>query len=254
MRYFRARRTHETYEAAHKMVIIERFEFSEQNPRDFLGRGTFSDVFRGKDTGNGALVAIRRIPFSSAISKDLLLLSALSHKNLARIQSVQMNGMYLCLVGDYYRTDLKKFLFYRGPFKDADLSVLCKQLADGYSALYAKNIRHQNIKPQNIFLELRGDVFTAKIAEFGFRCFLEQSFNQGLFATFLYMSPELGSTVLLRRSLLLDSKTDIWSLGLVFYECSMGSLPFGEETALRLFLAAADQELYRSVMLLTKPF
>ena len=87
---------------------------------------------------------------------------------------------------------------------------------------------HRDLKPENIFLSREEDAETAKILDFGLAKSLEPAYGAGdgegeLFGTPAYMSPEQA-----RGSAAVDHRSDLWSLGIVAFQCLTGRLPFDE--------------------------
>lgn len=107
-----------------------------------------------------------------------------------------------------------------------------KGILRGLEYLHSKNIMHRDIKPSNIICD---DKFKVVIIDFGFACKISLDDSLSLserFGTPFYMSPELLS----RKKY--NSKSDIWSLGVMYYEMLCGSLPF---------FGATDIELYKDI-------
>ena len=107
-----------------------------------------------------------------------------------------------------------------GPLPIAQVLDIATQIAAGLAAAHAKGIVHRDIKPQNILIDKDGRV---KILDFGLAKLqgvsrlTQDSFAMG---TVNYMSPEQG------QGKEVDPRSDIWSLGVVFYEMISGELPF----------------------------
>jgi serine/threonine protein kinase len=117
-------------------------------------------------------------------------------------------------------------LLVRGPLGLDRALALCLQLADALEAAHAGGIIHRDIKPANIFVTTRGD---AKVLDFGVARIQHAALDDlqteaaafvtrggEVIGTVAYMSPEQA------RGAALDSRTDLFSLGAVFYEMMTG--------------------------------
>ena len=126
--------------------------------------------------------------------------------------------------------DLSKILSKVHKLTEPVIQAFLKQIVDGLGYLHSQNIIHRDLKPQNILIEsdeaLQSadtvpDQFVLKLADFGLAKQMEK--NQLLqtgCGTIAYMAPEIMCQSKY------DSKADIWSLGVILYECMMGKLPF----------------------------
>ena len=119
---------------------------------------------------------------------------------------------------DYYsRGDFSKFLRNR-PLKEKYAIKYLKQLSEGLKYLLSNNIIHRDLKPQNILVSDIGDI---KITDFGFaRYFDNDIMIQTICGSPLYMAPEI------MKSQKYDYKSDLWSVGVIFYEMLVGKTPF----------------------------
>jgi serine/threonine protein kinase len=115
-----------------------------------------------------------------------------------------------------------------------------REVADGLAAAHEQGLVHRDIKPANIFLE--GKRLRVKILDFG----LARAADQGatpdegpvtregtVVGTPEYMSPEQG------RGLPVDGRTDLWSLGIVLYQMTTGTLPFSGNSTLAVLTSLA---------------
>lgn len=134
-----------------------------------------------------------------------------------------------CLQGE----DLEQTLTRLGELNPVAAAKIILQAASGLSSAHALGIVHRDVKPANLFLAVlpSGEV-KVKILDFGVAKVKMEVFNEStssltvsgsLLGTPLYMSPEQ-----LRRASAIDQSSDVWSLGVVLFECLTGELPWGD--------------------------
>ena len=125
--------------------------------------------------------------------------------------------------------DLSNILSKVHKLTEPVIQALLKQLVAGLGYLHSQNIIHRDLKPQNILIEsdealqstdIDWDQMVLKLADFGLAKQMEKNqLLQTVCGTTAYMAPE----VMCQSKY--DSKADIWSLGVILYECLMGQLP-----------------------------
>ncbi|HYP91474.1 MAG TPA: serine/threonine-protein kinase, partial [Polyangiaceae bacterium] len=133
-----------------------------------------------------------------------------------------------CLQGE----DLEQTLTRLGLLNPIAAIKIILQAATGLESAHALGIVHRDMKPANLFLALLpGGEVKVKILDFGVAKVKMEVFNESsnlltqhgsLLGTPLYMSPEQ-----LRRASAIDESSDVWSLGVVLFECLTGELPWG---------------------------
>ena len=133
-----------------------------------------------------------------------------------------------CLQGE----DLEQTLDRLGSLNPQAAIKIALQAARGLASAHALGIVHRDIKPANLFLAVGpGDEVKVKILDFGVAKVKMEVFNESaaslthsgsLLGTPLYMSPEQ-----LRRASAIDESADVWSLGVVLFECLTSELPWG---------------------------
>lgn len=215
------------------MQLTENLQFAERYIlKKQLGRGGFSEVWLASDKWTGLDVAVKVYAPGQGMdadglkdfSKELANVYNLNHTNLLKPQHVDSwQGMpYLimafCEKGSCYK--------YVGKLKEEEAWKLLSDVASGLSYLHAKEIIHQDIKPDNILIDENGNYL---ITDFGIsvqaRTTLRKSVNNANTGggTTAYMAPERFS-----RDPKPIKASDIWSLGATLYELVTGRMPFGE--------------------------
>jgi eukaryotic-like serine/threonine-protein kinase len=134
-----------------------------------------------------------------------------------------------CLVGE----DLEQTLDRLGQLEPLTAIKVVLQAATGLAGAHALGIVHRDVKPANLFVAVvPGGELKIKILDFGVAKVKMELFNESsntlthsgsLLGTPLYMSPEQ-----LRRASDIDESADVWSLGVVLFECLTGELPWGD--------------------------
>jgi serine/threonine protein kinase/tetratricopeptide (TPR) repeat protein len=194
-----------------------------------LGAGGMGVVYKAVDTRLDRTVALKFLPHDSTgdpeakarFIHEAKAASALDHPNVCNIHEIDETGdERLFLVMACYEGETLQERIARGPLPMADALDIARQVADGLSAAHEKGIVHRDLKPANIFLTSDGLV---KILDFGLAKLKEltQLTRAGTtLGTAHYMSPEQASG---RGT---DLRSDLWSLGVVFYEMVSGRVPF----------------------------
>jgi eukaryotic-like serine/threonine-protein kinase len=208
---------------------------------DLLGSGGMGRVYRARDKVLGRTVALKLLSAELANNQQWInrfvhearAASAISHPNIAHIYEFgEENSSYFIAMEYVDGQTLRKSISGRElEIKDAiSISV---QLADALSVAHAAGIVHRDIKPENIIVQSGNHI---KILDFGIAKLsptkeldstaptLVETTPGTLLGTVDYMSPEQA------RGLEVDFGSDLWSLGVVFYEMIAGSLPFKSDT------------------------
>ena len=197
-----------------------------------LGAGGMGIIFKAKDLNLDRIVALKFLPASYSLDEDIKkrfiheakAVSKLQHNNICTVHEInetQDGQLFICM--DYYEGETLKDKLKKGKLELKEALDITLQICEGLKKAHEKNIVHRDIKPANILITKDGIV---KILDFGLAKVRGQSHitkYESTIGTTAYMSPEQakGEDV--------DQRSDIWSLGVVFYEMISGNLPFKGE-------------------------
>ncbi|HYM59589.1 MAG TPA: protein kinase [Thermoanaerobaculia bacterium] len=211
-----------------------------------IGRGGMGIVFKARDESLNRFVAIKVL--SEQLTEDTIVrqrfvreaqaAAGLSHPNIVQIFFIgEDNGQPYFGMEYVSGRSLDQLLRSEGQIDNPRASQLILQAAHGLAAAHDKGIIHRDIKPANLILDERGQL---KIADFGLALPADaqtQLTATGMFVgTPGYLAPEqcAGEKV--------DNRTDIYALGVSFYQLLTGTPPFRGESPLALVKQIMDSE------------
>ena len=195
---------------------------------DIIGSGGMGQVYRARDQKLGRDVAIKLLPDSlradekalTRFEREARALAALNHPNIVTIYAIEKENNTLFLTMELVEgKSLESYVTVDGMAVD-DFREIALPLIDAVSAAHANGVIHRDLKPSNIFISTEGRV---KVLDFGV-ALVPQATNltdrDSTVGTIAYMSPQqiAGSEI--------DSRSDIFSLGIVFHELLSGARPF----------------------------
>ena len=209
-----------------------------------IGHGGMGEVFLAQDTSLNRKVALKLLHSEFTRNEERLrrfrqeaqATSALNHPNILTIHEIgHENSLHFMATeyvdGETLRDKLSGTRMALGQVLDITV-----QVASALAAAHQAGIIHRDIKPENIMLRADGYV---KVLDFGLAKLSDPKTAHSavptlvkvetqpgvVMGTFSYMSPEQA------RGLAVDTRTDIWSLGVMIYEMAAGRQPFEGETA-----------------------
>lgn len=198
-----------------------------------IGRGGMGTIYYATDTMLNRDVALKVVHPQLADNPQLMerfkieamTQARLNHPGIVTIFSFnRIEGEYVIAMEYIPGRSLKEMLLERKRLQPAEAVDIITQVAEGLRYAHARNVIHRDIKPANILVGPDGKV---KISDFGIAKILG---TQGLTKTGMligtpwYTSPEqiIGKEI--------DCRTDLYSLGVTFYEVLTGRVPFDSET------------------------
>ncbi|MFL6506249.1 MAG: serine/threonine protein kinase, partial [Candidatus Udaeobacter sp.] len=210
-----------------------------------IGVGGMGEVYLARDERLGRKAALKLLPNSLTIDEAQLSrfknearsASALNHPNILTVYEIGTEGDRQFMAMEFIEGVTLRTSITCGRIKPYAAMEIAVQVASALAAAHEAGVVHRDIKPENIMLRPDG---YAKVLDFGIAKLSEQklaSHNHSIettaglqtrpglvLGTARYMSPEQA------RGQKMDVRTDIWSLGVVFYEMVGGSPPFHGDT------------------------
>ena len=222
-----------------------------------IGAGAMGEVYRARDTRLDRTVAIKVLPESLANDADRLqrfeqearVLSALNHLNLLAIYDVGTQDGTHYLVSEFLEGQTLRDEMETGSLPQRKVSDYALKIANGLAAAHDKGIVHRDLKPENIFITRDDHV---KILDFGLAKLSQEvgSLNASnatltspaltaagtVMGTVGYMSPEQV------RGQVVDSRSDIFSLGAILYEMATGKRAFKGDSGVETMNAILKED------------
>lgn len=211
----------------------------------YIGGGGMSRVYLAHDIILDRDVAVKVLNYDFSNEEELkrrfmreaLSATSLTHPHIVDIFDVGEDGNIHYLVMEYIEGQtLKEFIVSNGPLSPERALPIMQQLISAISNAHYNGIVHRDVKPQNILMDLEGNV---KITDFGIAMALSATAHtktNSVLGTVHYLSPEQA------RGGMATKKSDIYSVGIVFYELLTGKLPFSGESAVSIALKHLQEE------------
>jgi eukaryotic-like serine/threonine-protein kinase len=206
---------------------------------DLLGEGGMGAVYKARDREVDRFVALKLIrpelasnpAILARFKQELLTAHQVTHKNVIRIYDIaEADGVKFITMEFVEGSDLRHLLLEHGKFAPEEAVEIIRQVCLALDAAHSAGIIHRDLKPQNVMRDKAGRIL---VMDFGLARSLDSdgmTQTGALLGTIEYMSPEqsMGKT--------LDQRSDIFALGLIFYELLSGKMPYKAETAMASLL------------------
>jgi serine/threonine protein kinase len=194
-----------------------------------LGGGVFGLVYKARKESIGKDYAIKFLKVDDEVVRDAVVreletvkyFAQIDHPNLVSIEDKgEVDGIPFIVMSYAGESTLRKRL-ESGRMSREDALMVFVQAARGIQAIHDHSLVHFDLKPANIFL--RGDI--ARVGDYGLSKLVTESRNSLSFGrgTPYYMAPEMLQRVG-------DIRSDIYSLGVILFECLTGDVPFKGDT------------------------
>ncbi|MBP7950974.1 MAG: protein kinase [Verrucomicrobiales bacterium] len=209
-----------------------------------IGQGGLGAVFLADDTQLDREVALKRVKppedgSAQAMAADLLreakTLSALQHPNIVTIYDVGADAEGPFVVLELLKGETLDQVIERGAMTFEDFRQVVIQTLEGLIAAQAVGLVHRDLKPGNLMVVwLASGKFQIKILDFGLAKFSQKARPQtedqggGIFGSIFFMAPEQF------ERLPLDARTDMYSLGCIYYQILTTLHPFDGETGVQV--------------------
>lgn len=211
-----------------------------------IGEGGMADVYLAMDTVLNREVAIKIL--RGDLSGDPVALlrfqreansaSGLNHENIVEIYDIGEDHGQHYIVMEYIRgKTLKQLIKSRGVLDKVEAVAIMKQLVSGVAQAHTNGIIHRDIKPQNIMIKDDG---TVKITDFGIATAadaLQLTQSDSVMGSVHYLAPECS------RGEPASFQSDIYSMGIVFFEMVTGEVPHRGEGAIEVAMKHMQEEI-----------
>lgn len=214
--------------------------------KKLIGQGGMADVYLAEDEILKRVVAVKVLRSSltgdpiyvTRFHREARAAATLSHRNIVAIYDVGEEDDLYYIVMEYVKGHtLKDLINKRGALHYVEAIDIMKQVASATALAHSMGIVHRDLKPQNILVTDSGVV---KIADFGIASI--QSLSQvtqtdTIMGSLHYLAPEIA------RGEKATPQSDIYALGIVFYELLRGEVPFNGESPVNIALKHMRDEI-----------
>ena len=213
-------------------VLGKRYEILQ-----LLGEGGMGAVYKARDQELDRMVALKVIRPEFAqnahilqrFKQELILARQVTHRNVIRIYDLgEADGIKFITMEYIEGRDLKSIICESGKLEPKRAAEIITQVCQALEVAHMEGVIHRDLKPQNIMIDKQGK---ASVMDFGIARTMEaagggMTQTGALVGTPEYMSPEQA------KGEKVDGRTDLFALGIIFYELLTGDSPYEADTAM----------------------
>ncbi len=224
-----------------KFMIGDRYQINA-----IIGQGGMADVYLANDIILNREVAVKILRDNLAedpvyvkrFKREANAVATLSNPNIVEIYDVGEEKNRYYIVMEYVAGQtLKELTYKRGALHVSEAIDIMKQVVNGVKAAHECGIIHRDLKPQNILVTNGG---IAKIADFGIASIssaVQVTKTDTIMGSLHYLAPELA------RGQKATPQSDIYALGIIFYELLVGQVPFNGDAPVNIALKHMQEEI-----------
>lgn len=211
---------------------------------EILGAGGMGEVYKVRNTISNRVEAAKVLlpdlagnpALADRFTREIRVLAGLDHPNIAKLHTAQRVNNQLLMIMEFVEGTTLEQLLERGRVPVADAVRYFDQVLTALAYAHERGVVHRDIKPANMMLTPSGVI---KLMDFGIaRAATDQRLTQTGFTlgSLYYMSPEQ-----IRGDTALDTRSDIYSLGISLYELVTGKRPFEGDSQYSVMAAHLQQ-------------
>lgn len=209
-----------------------------------IGAGGMADVYKGKDHMLNRYVAIKVLKrefredstFVKKFRSEAQAAAGLMHPNIVNVYDVgEDRGLYYMVMELVEGITLKEYIDRKDRLSSKEVISIAIQMCNGIEAAHERQIVHRDIKPHNVMISKDGKV---KVTDFGIaKATTSTTVSTSAMGSVHYTSPEQA------RGGYVDTKSDIYSIGITLYEMVTGHVPFNGTSAVEVAVKHLQDEI-----------